>query len=624
MEPSSSTTGFFQAPPTLAIGYSATAEHLADDNVLSRILSLYLPDPILLPLQADLHAFARLCLHPDTLGHAIDAEVNPPTLHPLTAFGAPNTLNPLKTGEGWRALTKINQREGMVSLGFEKRPGINARLYHFVKLALWQGSAGMVTCPTAMTDGAAVLLGRHLEDADVVKRRVFREVRRRLVSRDPTEAWTSGQWMTERKGGSDVSGTETVAFLLPPSQQTDYDKAGMPLGPYSISGFKWFSSATDSDCAILLAKTRPELGVSVFFAPMRLGDGTLNGVRIQRLKNKMGTKPVPTAELELKGMRGWMIGEEGRGVKEISAILNITRLHTGIANVGYWGRGLAVSRGYSRVRTISRGRNLEDDPHHCAWMAGEVVKYTAATNLVLFGAALLGASEQGRHGVEGTFADQVGLIPKSKDEVDLLLRIMTPLLKGQTTLAGTAGLRACMESLGGIGYLENNETPELNIARLFRDSVVSSIWEGTTSVMAEDVMRVLKGKTAERAMAVLAKWVYDVWTSCSKIFADQEHVFKASWVAFKAIVGEKETEELLFMGREVLDRLEGIVCALLLMADAVRDQSEMALEVARRWCRSRVGSDPHEQREDWKKTSQMDKRIFLGGVEVAAALQSKL
>lgn len=425
-------------------------------------------------------------------------------------------------------------------------------------------------------------------------------------------------------GGSDVSGTETVARLLPLEQRVGEDKVGLPLGPWSVSGFKWFSSATDSDCAVLLAKTRPELGVSVFLAPMRLADGTLNGVRIQRLKNKMGTKPVPTAELELKGMRAWMIGEEGRGVKEISAILNITRVHTGIANVGYWGRGLAVSRGYSRVRKIARGRNLADDQQHCAWMAGECVKYTAATHLVLFGAALLGVSEDREDVTKGTFVESVGLIPNGKEDVDLLLRVMTPLLKGQTTLAGTAGLRACMESLGGIGYLENNETPELNLARLFRDSVVSSIWEGTTSVMADDVVRVLKGKTGTRAMAVLATWIYDVWTSCSKVFAEQEHAFKAAWVTLRAIIEDKEHEELLFMGRGVLERLEGIVCALLLMADAVRNQDEMAMEVARRWCRSRIGSDPHGEEQDWNELSQMDKKIFLGSDTAGGILHSKI
>ena len=80
----------------------------------------------------------------------------------------------------------------------------------------------------------------------------------------------------------------------------------------------------------------------------REGGTEFNGVRIQRLKNKMGTKGLPTAELELSGMRGYLIGKEGEGVKEISALLNITRLHTAVSQVGYWGRGLAVSRAYAK------------------------------------------------------------------------------------------------------------------------------------------------------------------------------------------------------------------------------------------------------------------------------------
>jgi alkylation response protein AidB-like acyl-CoA dehydrogenase len=502
----------------------------------------------------------------------------------------------------------MGQREGTVGLGFEsadsaadvergdgKGGRINPRVHQFIKLAIWQGSAAMVTCPAAMTDGAAVLLGRHLSssssssssssnldintDMSMTQKRtsVFREVCRRLISRDPSEAWTAGQWMTERMGGSDVRGTETVATLLPPEatvgkeeEEVETDSIGLPLGPYSISGFKWFSSATDCDCAVLLAQTRPPGstggGLSVFLAPMRLADGRLNGVRIQRLKEKMGTKPVPTAEVEIRGMWGWWVGKEGEGIREISSILNVTRLHTGVANVGYWGRGLSVARGYAKVRRIKGGAGLEGNAQHVSWMAGEEVKYRASLGLVMFGAGLLGVQEQGGGVVEGTVAGDLGLIPRDREDVELLLRIMTPLLKGQTTLAGTAGLRACMESLGGIGYLENNETPELNLARLFRDSVVSSIWEGTTSVMAEDVMRVLKGKTRKEAMRVLSSWVYTVWTACSKVFAEQEHAFKAAWVAFRKMIEEKETDELLFMGREVLERVEG------------------GGEVGRRWC----------------------------------------
>lgn len=88
-----------------------------------------------------------------------------------------------------------------------------------------------------------------------------------------------------------------------------------------------------------------------------------------------------------------------------------------------------------------------------------------------------------------------------------------------------------MGSLGGIGYLERNETRELNLARLFSDSVVSRTWEGTTMVMAEDLMRVLKGNAGTQTMRVLAAREYDDWTARAKGFAEQEHAFKASWVA---------------------------------------------------------------------------------------------
>lgn len=121
--------------------------------------------------------------------------------------------------------------------------------------------------------------------------------------------------MTERSGGSDISGTETRAY---PSDDNTW----------IIKGFKWFSSATDSEITLLLARTPTSNKVSLFWTRVRNDDGTLNGIRIIRLKDKFGTKQVPTAELELTGMKGAvMIGKEGEGVKVISEVLNITRVH---------------------------------------------------------------------------------------------------------------------------------------------------------------------------------------------------------------------------------------------------------------------------------------------------------
>ena len=160
-----------------------------------------------------------------------------------------------------------------------------------------------------MTDGAARCLEVH------GPKEIQELAIPRLLAKTGEELWTSGQWMTERTGGSDISATETRAY---PSED----------GTYIIKGFKWFSSATDADMTLLLAKTPGHNKVSLFWARVKNEDGNLNGVRIIRLKDKFGTKSIPTAELELTGMLGAvMIGKEGEGVKCISEVLNITRIH---------------------------------------------------------------------------------------------------------------------------------------------------------------------------------------------------------------------------------------------------------------------------------------------------------
>lgn len=649
LKPSSATTGFFQTPPTVPPQYaSQTAQTTDIDLALPRVLALYLPDPLPTHISSDLSNFARSVLSPSILSLTASAETNPPTLRPHDSFGAPNYTDSLHTSDAWRRLQEIGIEEGIVALGYETSAGAagsgstekltayNRRIYQFAKYHLWTGSAALVTCPSAMTDGAAVLLGRHLvsdsemrvrREPDLQAQEVFREARRRLISRDPRKAWTSGQWMTERKGGSDVSGTETVAKMLPTEEVIGEDAVGMPLGPWSIDGFKWFSSATDADMAVLLART--EKGLSAFYAPMkrkrrrvpversgnRDGDTEFNGVRIQRLKNKMGTKGLPTAELELSGMRGYLIGTEGQGVKEISAILNITRLHTAVSQVGYWGRGLAVSRGYAKVRRVAGGKLLADVKQHVAWMADETVRYHAAMHLTFFVVALLGASEQGIHVVESTRARE--LMPKTVAEVDLLLRVLTPLMKAQTALASIHGLRACMESLGGLGYLENNEDPVLNVARLYRDANVGAIWEGTTSVMADDLIRVLKGKVGNQALCVLENWVTISVAAASAKLQVEGQAVTATWLAFKQKVQKTEVEQLQWRGRETLNELDSIVCGCIMIFNASTDEDEVQLEIARRW----LGKSPSavSRSGEWKKEANVDKKIFLGNVSSSGA-----
>lgn len=287
-----------------------------------------------------------------------------------------------------------------------------------------------------MQDGAAALLSRHLSAAPPspaltsTARTVFEKAFTHLTARDES-AWTSGQWMTERVGGSDVSGTETLARYSPVSgneafepRQTD----GQPLGPWVVDGFKWFSSATDSQMSIALAQT-PK-GLSAFYIPMHRTTASsgieLNGICISRLKNKMGTKALPTAELELKGARAFLLGDEGNGVRVISTVLNITRVHTAVTSLGLFGRGLAIAKAFAEVREMAgkgRKRSLKDVPLHVRTLADVTVSYRANLLFTFFVIYCLGISDQlPLWEISKTSFASSRLRPQTPEDLQLLLR----------------------------------------------------------------------------------------------------------------------------------------------------------------------------------------------------------
>lgn len=638
---SSAVDGFFQElpilPPLFTLpgvdtnsGVSAALDSklVSDDVALARVLQLYLPPATVEPART-IHHLARLALEPDVLAHAVDAEVNRPTLKPFNTFGNENKFDPLWTTAGWKAIKRIGHEQGLVSVSYEDtRKDYNRRVHQFGLGHVWVCTGTMTGCPMSMTDGAAKLLRNHLDDQDGNQpglKRVVQETYRRLISRDPSEAWTTGQWMTERSGGSDVSGTETVARRLSQMHgaQNEHDAHGLPLGPWEINGFKWFSSATDSDMALMLART--DAGLGLFMAPMRRTvqdksqrtDGRilteLNGIRIQRLKDKIGTKSLPTAELELKGVRAWLIGREGQGVREISTILNLTRLHTAAGAVGYWSRGLQVSRAYAKIRGI-RGGLLQDNPQHLRWMADNTVKYTAAVHFSFFGHAMLGATEQDWDLVVKP-TNAALLVPKDKAELASLFRLLTPVIKAQVSIASVIGLREHMESLGGVGYCENNEDGGLlNIAKIYRDNLVSPIWEGTVSVMAEDVVRVLADKRMNNGrtiQTVVAPWAEKIQAGYRGKFPEEALLVTNKIHALVAMEKTCDKEELLYRGRELLQHLEYIVCSVLLLHDAFTDDDEVSVEIAKRWVLSWAEQTPAKERH-WKHECAMDRRIFLG------------
>ncbi|KAH8815448.1 hypothetical protein F5884DRAFT_178869 [Xylogone sp. PMI_703] len=587
-KPSSSDEGFFLPVPVLP-------NQFYDDVSIQRAVKFFLSSPVIDAATPDLADLGRQVLSKQILDWVTEAEHNTPYVKGSgrDAFG--RKKSELVVTNGWTQLQNFGIERGFVAFGYEGKHGEVTRIIQQMRNYLWDGSCGNVLCPSAMQDGAAKLLASHLSSTklDPLRRRVFQRAFDHLISRDPMDAWTSGQWMTERPGGSDVSLTETIATYSPDSAPSDE-----MLGPWSVSGFKWFSSATDSSMTVLLAQT-PK-GLSAFFAPMHrtpqepqvIGstDGReLNGISISRLKNKFGTKSLPTAELELKDTRAYLIGDEGHGVKQIGAVLTMTRIYTAMSGVGYLGRGLAIAKAFARLREVgaTKGKRvkLTDSPLHMDTLA-RITGNLHAMNLFLFFVCwLLGIDEQQDPATSKSSAAIEILRPESRSDVALLLRALTSILKAVVSKRSIQNLQECMEAMGGVGYLDNAENEAINIARLFRDCCVLSIWEGTTDVLATDTLRVFKGHQGEEVLSALDRWVAkSVGTQDGDLAEEKKSIYQ-EWQELRKEIGAGDQASLTPSARDIMFRVGDVIIGILLVTDASQDMSPAFSHVCQRYLR---------------------------------------
>jgi len=186
---------FFQDGPVLGNQYE-------DDSLLRSYLARWMPEEMLAEVEADLEKFGARVVG-DIVPMAEDVERNEPVLVSFDPWG--RRIDRIDTAAGWKQLERVAAEEGLVAIGYERRQGDLSRLYQFAKMYLFNPSSAVYSCPLAMADGAARAI-------EVLGDESLRQgAYRRLTSRDPEQFWTSGQWMTERAGGSDVGRTETVA-----------------------------------------------------------------------------------------------------------------------------------------------------------------------------------------------------------------------------------------------------------------------------------------------------------------------------------------------------------------------------------------------------------------------------
>ncbi|KAJ5964947.1 Acyl-CoA oxidase/dehydrogenase type 1 [Penicillium vulpinum] len=430
-----------------------------------------------------------------------------------------------------------------------------------------------------MTDGAAFILSSRINKLPPTH--PFHAAFQGLVS-EKDDHWTSGQWMTERAGGSDVQNTETWATYSPlTTSGTD------PLGEgdYLISGFKFFSSATDANIALLLAKT-PSGKLSTFLAPLRRtvvgADGVTkvvsNGVRIHRLKNKLGTKELPTAELELKDMRAHLLGELDQGIPTIAPLLNVTRLHTFIGSLAGWRRAISITKSFAKARTTV-GEPLWLIPMHLRLLADLEVKHRGAMGLGWFTVALFGVVED-----QKSSSNKLAHLPQPGKEADVVFRTLTATAKAVISKMATAGIQECQESMGGVGYMDEADEPEFNISRIMRNNAVNSIWEGTTNVLASEFVRFLIKKNN---LKIFRAWLDRALALIQS--ADLRYALTAAWSTLGARFTTQDPASTVADGRRFMFTLAWILSGALLALDAERDNEPVTIEIARRWIFSAEG-----------------------------------
>ncbi|MDT4896871.1 MAG: acyl-CoA dehydrogenase [Acidobacteriota bacterium] len=435
---------FQQTPPGLGNQYE-------DDRVLRSYLARVLPPEMLGDIEPSLMEMGRLA-GGDLYRMQLADRLNEPVLTQWDAWG--NRIDHIELTHLWRVAERIAAEHGLVATAYERKHGSLSRVHQCALAFLFTPSTDIYSCPLAMSDGAArTLLGSG--NQQLIERAVPH-----LLTRSAEEFWTSGQWMTELTGGSDVGLSETIA-------RQDNE------GVWRLYGRKWFTSATTSQMALTLA--RPEgnaqggQGLALFYVELRDEDGNLRNIQINRLKDKLGTRKVPTAELTLDGTPATLVQGTTGGIRNIAPMLNITRLWNGISAVSLMRRSLALALDYARKR-VAFGATLFEKPLHLDTLASLQAETEAAFHLAFYVAELTGRDETN----------------EISEEQSSLLRLLTPLMKLTTGKQAVSVAGEAIEACGGAGYVEDTGLP-----LLLRDSQVLPIWEGTTNVLSLDALRAL-------------------------------------------------------------------------------------------------------------------------------------
>ncbi len=378
----------------------------------------------------------------------------PPRLEPYDRDG--NLVNRIVHNPLWDATAREVYERGVVGLNYGEDPA--SFLITFAMGYLLSQANPSLHCPVTMTGALAYVIDRFAPES--VRARYLKE----LIRRDG-QALTGGTWATELHGGSDVGATTTVA-------RPDPDAPGV----FRLTGLKWFTSNADGGLA--LATARPEgapegsRGLGLYLVPVHLDDGTPNAMRVRRLKDKLGTRGVPTAEVDLIDSWALEVAPPPTGFKLMMEALEFSRIHNAMASVGIQRRALLEAMAFASRRAafgeiITRYPMVQD----------EILKILVSLEA---GMALAFAAAH-------AFEPARGIpLEKGTDPARVWLRLMTALAKYFTAEEAIDSCTAAIEIIGGNGYVNERVTP-----RLLRDAQVLTVWEGPANIQALELLRLL-------------------------------------------------------------------------------------------------------------------------------------
>ncbi len=413
-----------------------------------------------------LAAFGKQWGTADMFALARQANENPPKLHSFDAEG--NRSDTIEFHPAYHRFMRESIAAGLHSSTWTPSGQPAPAPAEVLRAARFYIAAQVETghlCPITMTRAALAALAAEPElAAKVIPKVVTRNYDPLFRPWRDKSGMTLGMGMTEKQGGTDVRANTTVATP---------DGEG-----YSIVGHKWFLSAPMCDAFLILAQAPG--GLSCFLLPRFRLDGSINAVRFQCLKDKLGNRSNASGEVEFTDAFAWRVGEEGAGIRTILQMVQLTRFDCAIASAGLMRMALVQAVHHCRHRNVF-GKRLYDQPMMRAVLADMALEVEAATALVFrLARALDRASDDPG---EAAYA-----------------RVMTPAAKYWICKRAPGFIFEAMECLGGNGYVE-----EGMLARLYREAPVNAIWEGSGNVMCLDVLRALKGEEEAEVAAALAR-----------------------------------------------------------------------------------------------------------------------